>query len=277
MDTEDAAEAILAIGLAHMVRAVRKVSVERGLDPREFTLVPFGGAGPLHAGLLLRHLGLRSVLVPSRPGLFSADGLLVAGLRLDDAQTVLMPFGQDTIAVIGEWFRGAGRATAEQIVADDVSIADVTVTASADCRYIGQGFEINVPLDGWEDAELQRIPERFHVAHEELYGHANRDEPIEVVTLRVAAAGAHRRSEPSEAEDRGGGASDALLARRVVRIPGFAAQEVPFYERSLLRQGDTLDGPAIIAQMDSTTVLCSGQRAVVTTGGDLVITEGPGA
>jgi N-methylhydantoinase A len=276
MSTEDAAEAILAIGLAHMVRAVRKVSVERGLDPREFTLVPFGGAGPLHAGLLLRHLGLRSVLVPSRPGLFSADGLLVAGLRLDDAQTVLIPFDDRAVGTIGEWFRDAARRASGEIEADDAS-GDVTVTASADCRYLGQGFELNVILEEWEDVGLQSIPNLFHAAHEELYGHANRDEPVEVVTLRIAAVGGHRRAEPLEEQPGALDVGAAIVARRVVRIPGFDTREVPVYERSLLRFGDTLHGPAIVTQMDSTTVLCSGQLAEVVAGGDLVVTEGPRA
>jgi N-methylhydantoinase A len=272
--TEEAAEAILAIGLAHMVRAVRKVSVERGLDPREFTLVPFGGAGPLHAGLLLRHLGLRSVLVPSRPGLFSADGLLVAGLRLDDAQTVLIPFDDRAVETIGTWFRDAAHRIVEEIEADDASGGDVTVAASVDCRYLGQGFELNVTLDHCEDEALQRIPDLFHAAHEELYGHANRGEPVEVVTVRIAAAGGHRGPESPDEQPGGLDAEGAIVARRVVRIPGFEAREVPVYERSLLRFGDTLDGPAIIAQMDSTTVLCSGQLAEVVAADDLLITEG---
>ncbi|BDX29510.1 methylhydantoinase [Mycobacterium antarcticum] len=274
-NTEEAAEAILAIGLAHMVRAVRKVSVERGLDPREFTLVPFGGAGPLHAGLLLRHLGLRSVLVPSRPGLFSADGLLVAGLRLDDAQTVLVKFDDGAVETIGEWFRDAAHRITGEIEADASSGADVAVAASADCRYLGQGFELNVTLDGWEDDALQRIPALFHSAHEELYGHANRGEPVEVVTLRIAAVGGNRRPETPDELESDLDAERAVVIRRVVRIPGFEAREVPVYERSLLQFGDTFDGPAIVAQMDSTTVLCGGQRAEVVAGGDLLITEGP--
>lgn len=273
MGTEDAAEAILAIGLAHMVRAVRKVSVERGLDPREFTLVPFGGAGPLHAGLLLRHLGLRGVLVPSRPGLFSADGLLVAGLRVDDAQTVLTPFGPEAVTAIGEWFRAAAQSALDQIAADDVAGGDTVVAASVDCRYQGQGFELNIPLDGVDDGALQDIPERFHRAHEELYGHASRTEQVEVVTLRIAATGAHRVTEPDEFDAAGGDPADALVTNRTVRIPGFGACEVPVYQRDLLRRDDVVTGPAIVVQMDSTTVLCDGQRAKVVGGGDILITE----
>ena len=102
---------------------------------------------------------------------------------------MLTPFDQDADEVLGEWFRDAGRRAAEQIVADDVSTADVTVTASVDCRYVGQGFELNVPLDGWcRVLSCNGFPSAS-APHQQLYGHANRDEPIELVTLRVAAAG----------------------------------------------------------------------------------------
>jgi N-methylhydantoinase A len=275
MDTGDAAEAILAIGLAHMVRAVRKVSVERGLDPRKFTLVPFGGAGPLHAGLLLRHMGLHSVLVPSWPGLFSADGLLVAGLRLDDAQTVLTTFDEQSLHVIAGWFAESASSATRQLVADGAQDGQVAVSASVDCRYVGQGYELNVPLSGWASEDLGAIPGRFHGAHAERYGHANRDEPVEVVTLRIMAVGEYGRPEfgSTGAEDTGG-VDRAVVASRQVRIPGFAATEMAVYERSLLARGDGIDGPAIIRQMDSTTVLLEGQHAAVGTDGDIVITDG---
>lgn len=275
MDTEDAAEAILAIGLAHMVRAVRKVSVERGLDPRKFTLVPFGGAGPLHAGLLLRHMGLHSVLVPSWPGLFSADGLLVAGLRIDDAQTVLTAFDERSLPVIAGWFAETAESATRQLVEDGAQDGHVTVSASVDCRYVGQGYELNVPLSGWGSEDLAAIPERFHAAHAERYGHANRDEPVEVVTVRIMAVGDYGRPEFGAA-DAGltGGVDRAVVARSRVRIPGFAAAEMAVYERSMLTGGDRVDGPAIIRQMDSTTVLLAGQQAVVGTDGDIVITDG---
>jgi N-methylhydantoinase A len=274
MTTEEAAEAILAIGLAHMVRAVRKVSVERGLDPRHFTLVPFGGAGPLHAGLLLRHLGLRGVLVPSWPGLFSADGLLVAGLRLDDAQTVLTAFGEDALPRIGAWFQQSARAATEQLVRDGAAADQITVTASVDCRYLGQGYELNVALTGWEQTDLTAIPELFHAAHAERYGHANRTEPVEVVTVRIAAVGAYSRTDAGGfGERREGHVRRALVARRDVRIPGYPRGSVPVYERALLQASDRIEGPAIIRQMDSTTVMLDGQCAEVVVGGDIFIAD----
>ncbi|BBY28491.1 hydantoinase/oxoprolinase family protein [Mycolicibacterium sediminis] len=274
LSTEEAAEAILAIGLAHMVRAVRKVSVERGLDPRQFTLVPFGGAGPLHAGLLLRHLGLRSVLVPSWPGLFSADGLLVAGLRLDDSQTLLARFDDGSVPRIAEWFETAAHAATDQLRRDGVPGDEITVTASVDCRYLGQGYELNVGLSGWGADELRTIPESFHAAHAERYGHANRDEPVDLVTVRIAAVGSYARVESAVDSKTGSGdVGRALVTHRDVRIPGFEPARVPIYERTRLRADDVVDGPVIIRQMDSTTVVLDGQRVQVLDGGDMLVTE----
>lgn len=274
MSTDEAAEAILAIGLAHMVRAVRKVSVERGLDPRRFTLVPFGGAGPLHAGLLLRHLGLRGVLVPHWPGLFSADGLLVAGLRLDDSQTVLTAFGDESVPRIADWFTTSAAAATGQLLRDGASRDRITVTASVDCRYLGQGYELNIALSDWNAEQLNRIPDLFHAAHAERYGHANRSEPVELVTVRIAAVGAYDRGSSGGQIPAGTGRPErAVVTHREVRIPGFASARVPIYERSLLCHGDRIIGPAIVRQMDSTTVMLEGQCAEVADGGDLLITE----
>ncbi|WP_411721032.1 hydantoinase/oxoprolinase family protein [Mycetocola sp.] len=275
MTTTEAADAILAIGLAHMVRAVRKVSVERGLDPREFTLVPFGGAGPLHAGLLLRHLGLKAVIVPRQPGLFSADGLLVAGLRNDDAQTVLSTFTSAGIPSLTEWFTQSADKAITQIIADGVEQSAITVSASVDCRYLGQGFELNIPIDGWDAAGLERVPELFHQAHEELYGHANRAEDVELVTVRIAVSGMFHRQPQTVAAVNGGPSADAaMVAKRSVWLPGNTAEvETAVFDRALLQFGNVFDGPAIVQQMDSTTVILDGQTATVAANGDLIVTE----
>lgn len=275
MTTVEAAEAILAISTAHMVRAVRKVSVERGLDPREFTMVPFGGAGPLHAGLMLRHVGLDSVLVPAQPGIFSADGLLVAGLRIDDSQTVLETFGPASGEALAGWFGTAAERAVGQVLADGISADKVTVTASVDCRYLGQGFELNVPIDGWSEADLAEIPDRFHRAHAELYGHANRDEAVELVTVRVAVLGSFDRPATREPDaSASGSAEGAIVSRRLVYMPGSReAIDTPVYDRRGLRSGQEFAGPAIVQQMDSTTVVLSGQKVTVAANGDLFVTE----
>lgn len=271
----EAADAIIAISLAHMIRALRKVSVERGLDPREFTLVPFGGAGPLHAGLLLRHLRLRGVLVPRRPGLFSAEGLLAAGLRVDDSQTVLRQYQDGDTADLLDWYGSCGAELTEQLVRDGLDRDAVTVRASVDCRYLGQGFELNVALEDLTPEGLSRLPNDFGDLHEELYGHANRAEPVELVTLRISALGTYATT-TSQRIETGTGVPDpaALLATRDVVMPG-AGRSVPtpVWDRARLRGGDVLAGPAILHQMDSTTIVLAGQRAAVTATGDIELTE----
>ena len=240
----EAAEAIIAISVAHMIRALRKVSVERGLDPREFTLVPFGGAGPLHAGLLLRHLQLRGVLVPRRPGLFSADGLLAAGLRVDDSQTVLTPYDEaDHDALLG-WFGSRAEALTGQLVHDGVDRAEVELDASIDCRYVGQGFELNVPLAATTRDGLAQLSGDFGDLHEARYGHANRTEPVELVTLRISALGTYG-TPPTESLERGTGRPDpnAFLGRREVVMPGDGVVVMtPVWDRAGLRAGRPSSG-----------------------------------
>ncbi|QZY51073.1 hydantoinase/oxoprolinase family protein [Leucobacter tenebrionis] len=274
MTAEEGAEAILAIGLAHMVRAVRKVSVERGLDAREFSLVPFGGAGPLHVGLILKHLALKNAIIPVRPGLFAADGLLVAGLKLDHSQTLLFEADPERIPEIARWFSEAAAEAAEQLAQDGIAADMVEFTATVDCRYRGQGFELNIPLPGWSADELARIPEFFHAAHHERYGHSNAAEPVEIVTVRLTSTGTIERGvehvEPVAPREL---ASEAVLAEREVLLPGFGRTNTPLLDRARLPAGTEFTGPAIIQQMDATSVILPGQRVRVASTLDLIVTE----
>ncbi|MBK0418820.1 hydantoinase/oxoprolinase family protein [Leucobacter sp. CSA1] len=274
MAVEEAAEAILAIGLAHMVRAVRKVSVERGLDAREFSLVAFGGAGPLHAGLILRHMALKSAIIPLRPGLFAADGLLVAGLKLDHSQTLLFEAEPARIPGIREWFEEAAQEAAEQLAEDGVDPGRIEYTATVDCRYRGQGFELNIPLSGWGEEELADIPERFHEAHHERYGHSNAAEPVEIVTVRLTSTGViDRGAEPAVPVAARALPEDAVVAEREVLLPGCGRMRTPVIERGALVAGAEFTGPAIIQQMDATSVILPGQLVRVASTLDLIVTE----
>jgi len=274
MTAEEGAEAILAIGLAHMIRAVRKVSVERGLDPREFSLVPFGGAGPLHAGLILHHLTLKNVIIPLRPGLFAADGLLVAGLKLDRSQTLLFEAEARRIPEIARWFDETSAETTEQLVSDGVDPERAEHAASVDCRYRGQGFELNLALPGWGPEQLAWIPELFHAAHHERYGHSNAEEPVEIVTVRLTSTGGiEREAERAVPVTARALPEEAVVAEREVLLPGFGATRTPVIERSALPAGAEFTGPAIIQQMDATSVILPGQLVRVTSTLDLIITE----
>lgn len=274
MNVEEAAEAIIAISLAQMVRAVRKVSVERGLDLREFSLFPFGGAGPLHAGMLLRHLNLASVVVPRQPGLYSADGLLAAGIRVDDSQTVLKPFTEDGLTSIAEWLQERKASLHDQVIRDGALATSLEVLVTADARYLGQGYELEISLDGTSTDDLSLIAQRFHDAHRELYGHASPDEPVEIVTVRIAVTGALERSAAKEiATGSPAPAPQAVLETRPVRFADYGTVATPVYQRAELTAGNRIEGPAVLVQMDATTVILPGQHGTVQTNGDVIVTE----
>lgn len=271
---EEGAEAILAIGLAHMVRALRKVSVERGLDPREFSLVPFGGAGPLHTGLLLRHMGLKQAIIPLRPGLFAADGLLVAGLRSDRSQTVLTTATETAYPEIAQWFAVTSQEAHEQLHHDGVPEDQIREEASVDCRYRGQGFELSIPINAWDIDSLRSIPALFHEAHRERYGHSNLDEPVEIVTIRLATTGTIDRinevAVPIEAQQL---PAAAIVSTWQVRLPGYEELPVPVVQRSLIPAGALFEGPAIIQQMDATSVILPEQTVEALSTLDLRVTD----
>ncbi len=271
---QDTAHSIVAISVAHMVRALRKVSIERGLDPREFTLVPFGGAGPLHAGLLIRHLQLRDAIIPLRPGLFSAEGLVSAGLRLDDSQTVLRIFANDFPREAVTWFEERIVALTEQLVSDGVDSRSVTIALVADCRYVGQGYELPTLLPGASLTDMESLPAAFHALHRERYGHSNESEDIEVVTLRIAAfGGIDAEREKSVSAGNRKPPVEAQLAVENILVPGCEQTSVSVWNRDALLTGNVLTGPAIIHQMDATTLILDGQQASVIQLGDLRIEE----
>ncbi len=275
MSTVEAAQAIIAVSVAQMVRAVRKVSIERGLDPREFTLVPFGGAGPLHAGLLLRHLGVTGVIIPRYPGLFSAEGLLSAGLRIDDSQTLLTLAHETAPEDVVQWFEDRSKILTDQLISDGIPADAISVDASIDCRYLGQGYELSVPLSALSAEHVSRLSEAFADLHQERYGHANRAEPVELVTLRVAAQGRYPHQGETvtatltEAVD-----PKALIGTAEVTLPGSdSSTQTAVYDRSLLKPGNVISGPAIVHQMDATTVVLDNQYATVLEAGELMLME----
>jgi len=273
-DVVQTAIAIVSISVAHMIRALRQVSIERGLDPRDFTLVPFGGAGPLHAGLLLRNLNLESALIPNRPGLFSADGLLSAGVRIDAAQTLLSPFSVDEIPMYVNWFNEKQQELTERLLLDGISPDQIEFDLIIDARYLGQGYELPVNLSPTLN-DVGELPNLFHSAHKTLYGHASLDQPVEVVTLRMSARGSFSKLEPVKIKQGSKTVEkEASLGTQKVIFPDFPSGiETAIYQREKLLAGNEFSGPCIVHQMDSTTVVLPGQIVKVTPLGDLLIKE----
>jgi N-methylhydantoinase A len=274
----DAAAGVLTVVNHNMANAIRSRTIQKGHDPRAFALVAFGGAGPLHAAEVARSLGVPEVIVPVYPGITSAMGLLTTDLKYDLIQNEFMLDGSadlDRLNADLERLDGEARA---QLARDHVPDDGVALGHWADCRYVGQGYELRVPIPpGRLTGEgLERFRHDFHRLHREEYGHAFPGNPIELVNVRVVATGRLPKI-PDVPPPSGGGVEEAALGSGAVHFDdgsGLRAFETPFYERPRLPVGARLEGPAILLQTDSTAVVPPGASAEVLPTGDLLIRVG---
>jgi N-methylhydantoinase A len=269
---ERAAAGILAVADNHMMHAIRAVSVERGIDPRDFVLVAFGGAGPLHASSLARLLGIRRVLVPRIPGALSALGLLMTDARRDYVRTRLTRLEELDVGELESGYQQLEREGRRHLEGEGFDADDVWSTRSADLRYRGQAYElpIDVPV-GLDSSAAALISERFRLEHQQLYGHAEPGEPIDIVNIRAQVWG--RVPKPALAElDVATGTPE--IGRRTVWIDGSAGAAVDVYDRGLLSPGRRLEGPAVLEQMDCTTLLMPGDLAEIDRFGNVLVTVG---
>ena len=252
-----------------MMRAVRVVSVERGEDPRDCALLAFGGAGPLHAAEVAAELGMRQVIVPPHPGLLSARGLLDADVRGDFAQTCLVPAGPAGVELLSAARSSLLARADEWCEAEQLTADAVRREWRVDQRYAGQSFEIaiEIPDAACGMVEIDAAVAAFHEQHAALNGYAMADHPVEIVNLRLAIIAA-RPPTPLEPASRSAD-SDAKALRRPVwfRATGFV--DTPLYQRGDLAPGDRIEGPAIVEQMDSTTVIPPEWRAIVAEEGSI--------
>jgi N-methylhydantoinase A len=269
------AEGILRIVTATVASAFRRVSLERGVDPRGLPLVAFGGAGPLHAGRLVRELGLGEAIVPPTPGLLSAAGLVGADLRLDAALTVLVRLDDADWRTLVAWYREASARLRRQLIRDGVARGSHEVSGFVDCRYVGQGYEIGVPLETIGVRGMRAVVGAFHREHEARYGHRSTD-PVEAVTLRVSVVGrlAHPEAPSVALRRRAAPVRDACLEERSLVVPGSNARvAASVWRRDRLLPGNRIGGPAIVEQLDATTVVLPGQDAFVGRLGELHVRE----
>ena len=281
---ERTARGMLDVVVANMVRAIRTISVERGYDPREFTLMAFGGAGPLHARDVAAALGMREILVPAAPGILCAQGLIVSDLKEDFVAGDRIPGDAAGLQRLAEHVEALGARARAWFDAERIPAGSRRVELAVDARYVGQNFELAVPLAAGGDEDAVTVPspealrERFLEVHESAYGYANPHDPIEIVNVRLAARG--RLVEPPAPPAPGDpGTLPEPFERRPVWFDAGStgagavkgAADCPVYDRLSLRAGHTLDGPAIIEQLDSTTPIFPGDRAVVDSAGNLVI------
>ncbi|MBV8191877.1 MAG: hydantoinase/oxoprolinase family protein, partial [Alphaproteobacteria bacterium] len=267
LSVEAAARGVLAIIDNNMMGALRIVSVERGHDPRDFTLVPFGGAGPLHGCALANLLGITRILVPPAPGVLCADGLLAADLKADFSRT-LPKAGRVDLAVARSIYAELEQQADDWLAAENVAPGDRQRARVALMRYHGQGGELAV---GWVDG-VAEVEAAFATAHKALYGFTL-DAPIELVTLRVEARG--RMPAPPRPTLSTGSGAKPVGSTKVHFATGPA--QVPLYQRAMLGAGDRLEGPAIVSQLDATTLVLPGWRAEVHYSGALVLSTIDGA
>ncbi|MCB9929683.1 MAG: hydantoinase/oxoprolinase family protein [Alphaproteobacteria bacterium] len=270
LSVEDAARGILAISNNDMVGAIRVISVERGEDPRQFALIPFGGAGPLHGSEMARLLGMTTLVVPPSPGVLSAIGLLVSTLRADYAQTCVEAPPYDG-ARIAATFRQLEQEADAWLARENAPADTRRKNRSASLRYRHQGFELTVdwPDGPVTEASMAEAVERFHRLHEQLYTFAQRDTVVELVNLRVSAACDLARPRLVE-RAAGGSLAEALVERHPVWFDE-GPVPTPVYDRSRLGAGVRVDGPAILTQLDATTVLLPGETATVDRYGNLIV------
>lgn len=272
LSAEDAAKGIIDIANEVMLGALRVITVQRGLDPREFGIVAFGGAGPLHANAIAELLGCYPVMVPPNPGVLSALGFLEADFKNEFVQTYIRStVGLDPAAV---WTRFAdleGKAQA-WLKEQEVSPADASIQYTLDLRYEQQGFEVSVDVSDdlvRQKGGLAPILADYHALHERLYG-VRFTVPVELVALRVVARGA---TEPvNEAAPTGAGSDTAaaIMETRPAYFDG-AWHDTPHYDRGKLGVGSRVEGPAIIRQYDTTTVLLPAHYAEIDDHGNVLI------
>jgi N-methylhydantoinase A len=270
--SEDAAEGVIRILNANMTGALKVVSVERGYDPQDFDLVAFGGAGPLHAVELARALGCRSVLVPRHPGLLCALGLLATDLQYDFARTALQRGPDYRLDSMGAIWRELAAEAEDALAREGVPPERRRFIRHADLRYAKQGFELTleVPPGPLDAAWLARLTESFHAAHERLYTFAQRTVPVEVVTLRLRAIGLVDKIDLPEIPS-AAGAQPVAYEQRSVRLDGIRLANVPVYRREALLAGQRLRGPAVVDQLDTTTLVFTDYTAEVDRHGNLIV------
>ena len=270
---ERTAAGILRVANATMEKAVRVISIERGYDPRRFTLVAFGGAGPLHACELAEGLGIPRVLVPRAPGVLSALGMLAADVMKDYSLTVMMRLpdlvDDATVRQVALQFRTLAQRGWTEILTEGLPRDQVQVHTALDMRYVGQSFELTVPFDDTATGDLKG---RFHAAHRERFGYAQPEEPVEIVNLRLKMIGpVQRPTFPAEPLGDPSPAA-AIIEQRSVWFG--EAMQTTVYDRDRLQPGNAIAGPAIVTQLDATTAVPPGWAGHIDAVRNLVLVRG---
>lgn len=285
-----AADGILKVANAAMERAIKVISVERGFDTRDFTLVSFGGAGGLHAAFMAENLGIGTVLIPPNGGLLSAYGMLFADVVKDYSQTLLLKFqtrSETLLERLNAGFKELLTRAENEMEAEEFTPDQLKIKRSLDMRYEGQSYELNIPfpakLASWKLAkqktetgtfspETQALIQKFHAAHEQRFGYARTDAPVEIVNLRLTAIGETDKPSIQPLPIADADPSEAFTLQNPVMFEG-EALPTNFYRREMLQPGNQIAGPAIVTEFSATTVIPPHFSAVVDAYQNLILTR----
>jgi N-methylhydantoinase A len=268
-DAEALAEGIVRIAVARMVGAIKEISIAKGHDPRDFVLLAYGGAGPMHAAFIAEELEMPCVIVPPAPGNFSAFGSLISDLRRDYVRTRLTPTRGAALADVEREFAALESQARADLAAEGISPERVSTVRTLGMRYVGQSWELLVRLPAGVES-MAGLEAAFRQAHERRYGHAS-DGAAEIVNFRLTAVGGVPKPEPVRWSVTG----TLAAARRIERAVCFGgeAMRVPVYTRAWLPSAVAVPGPAVIEEMGATTVVPPGWTATVGEWGELALTR----
>ncbi len=276
ISVEEAALGIIRIANSNMLNALKLISIRKGYDPREFSLVAFGGGGPMHALALAKELGVKKVIIPIAASVFSAWGMLMTDLRHDYIQTYIRRMnGLNQEELNREWSQLETEAIA-QYEREGIAADQVLFARYADIRYVGQEHAVKVPVPNglMDTAAIEEVIHRFHDLHEQHYTFKLEHAPTEIVNLHVTAFGMVQKPQIARLGREGDNAREARKEVRQVLFEEHGWIDTPVYERELLNAGSTVEGPAIVEEPSSSTIIYPGQHLVVDAYGNLIITTG---
>jgi len=274
MSVEDAAYGMIRVVNANMVKGMAGSSIEKGFDPREFTLVAFGGAGPLHACELAKEIGMKKVVIPLYPGALSAFGLVTSDIRHDYVQTIAKSAASVEPDDLLRAYAAMEEKAQAQLREEKIVDGDVEIQWTADLRYAGQAYELNVPVTRNHKLTRQDIDAtvaRFHALHQKVYEYSSTTEPVDVINVRLIGIGPVPDVKLPKRKRGVASPRAALKGKHPVYYEGRGYINVPVYERDLLQPGNLIKGPCMIEEIISSTVVIPGAIARVDVWGNIII------
>ncbi|WP_294149022.1 hydantoinase/oxoprolinase family protein [uncultured Clostridium sp.] len=273
MTPEQAAQGVISVVNSNMARAIRVITVEKGYNPSDFILTAYGGAGPLHAVELAQEMGIGTVLIPPAPGALCALGLLTADIKKSYVKTALLAWEEATPQKVNELVNGLMEQGKKWLVSEHVQEDRQKFHNIAEMRYVGQNYELQIEIPAAEltEADVEKMKKDFFLAHEMNYGYYNPDAPVQFVNFRSEAIGLVTKPELSELEYEMNDPGKAVISRRNVYFEKTGRIECPVYGREKFGKCERVEGPCIIEQMDSTTVIPPGTWFKVDKYGNLIV------